>query len=263
MENRIEVEKEIRESKKHEHFRYFAISLIGSVVPITIWGVNYGKIESPIWWGFFTVGMVLVTVTSLLFGIIKFTATTKALSQYQKVLNLYAVIDERTHVPPSAIVTTCLRPDMGRFGFQKINYYFWMDATELVFFPVRPEFATSKAYHVVQSIRLNEVMVRSYSLIGQEFDEGLSAARDSRYSIAMLDYGKSPAQPILRDTRATLIAYAFGEQTVYLVFDPRLHERMKVLIPLKDKSEHDGETKKEELPMIETGTETPPTLPES
>jgi len=249
MENRIEVEKEIRESSRHEHFVHFAISLIGVIVPVTLWAIYYGKIASPIWWGFFTVVMILVSVTSFLFGTIRIIATAKTMSHYRKVLTLYANIDEQTHIPQRSIVTTCLRPDMGRFGFQKINYFFWIDATELVFFPVRPEFMTSKAYHIVQSVRLNNVMVRSYSMIGKEYDDGVMAAQENYDAIAPLSFWKSKTQPLYRDTRATLIAYAIGEQTVYMAFDSGLYDKLKEQLPDKDKWVIEAKKRQEQEPI--------------
>lgn len=263
MENRIEVEKEIRESSRHEHFRNLAICLIGVFVPVTLWAINYGKIASAIWLGFFTVVMILITVVSFIFGLIKITATAKAMTHYRNVLTKYATIDERNHIPETAIVTTCLRPDMGRFGFQKINYFFWKDATELVFFPVRPEFITSKAYHLVQSVRLNGVMVRSYSLIGNQYDDGIKASQDYQEPIATLSYQKANNKQIYRDTRATLIAYAVGEQTVYVVFDINLYESMKEIIPEKDKWRIEANENDKELQLKEIIGETTSPIPES
>ena len=236
MDNRIEVEKELKESRRHEHFRHLVLSAIGVFLPFTLWALNYPSIESAIWLGFFTVVMILVSVTSLLYGIIKIITTSKAMRQYRTVLTMYANIDERTHIPETAIVTTCLRPDVSRFGFQKINYFFWLDRTELVFFPVRPEFLTSSAYHLVQSVRLNGVMVRTYSLVGNEFDDGIRARQEMNDLLSPQSYRKTTTDPIYRDTRATLIAYAVGEQTIYLVFDASLYQRLKELMPDKDKN---------------------------
>ncbi|OHE41822.1 MAG: hypothetical protein A2Y16_05885 [Tenericutes bacterium GWF2_57_13] len=263
MENRIEIEKEIRESRNHEQYRHVIISFIGVVVPITVWILNYGKVESAVWWGFFTVVMILVSVYSFIYGAVKILKTAKAVTHYRNVLTMYSVIDERTHIPSNAIVTTCLRADMGRFGFQKINYYFWMDATELVFFPVRPEFLTSKAYHLVQSVRLNGVMVRSFALIGNQFDEGIRDGHENPDPIATLSYCVTADGPVCRDTRATLIAYAFGEQTIYLAFDAFLYERLNALIPDRERQSIEAGIKLEDPHPIELSEKPVPPIPES
>jgi len=246
MGNRIEVNKEIQSSSRHEFLRYLIIVLIGMVLPVSLWVLNYGKIESSIWWGFFTVVMILVTVTSFLIGSIKAIITIKSMIHYRKILTMYSEIDEQTHIPQTAIVTTCLRPDTGRFGFQKINYYFWIDATELVFFPVRPDFSSSKSYRIVRSIRLNGVMIRSYSLIGNQYDDGVIAVQDDIEAMGHLSYRSSTNQPVFRDTRATLLAYALGEQTIYLAFDIRLFERMNELIPGKNRCSIEASEKQTE-----------------
>ena len=250
MDNRIEVEKEIRSSNNHEHFRFILITLIGMILPFTLWITNYGKIESSIWWGFFTVVMILVTVTSFLIGFIKTMITIKTMIHYKKVLTMYTNIDESTHIPQTAIVTTCLRPDSGRFRFQKINYYFWVDATELVFFPVRPDFSNSRSYQVIQSVRLNELMVRSYSLIGNQYDDGIKSTQEQSEFVTKLSYRTTSNIPIYRDTRATLISYAVGEQTIYLIFDERLYMRIKHLLPLKDKFSIESKETHEESVII-------------
>lgn len=235
MDNRINVEKEIKESMHHEQFKYFVMSAIGVFVPFIVWALNYGKVASPIWWGFFTVLMIFVTVVSLILGIVKIAATTRAVKHYRKVLTRYANIDEKTHIPETATVTMCLRPDMGRFGLQKVNYFFWKDATELVFFPVRPEFLTSKAYHLVQSVRLNEVMVRYYSKTGNQYYDGIKDAHENQDAMIDNRPRKANYKPEFRDTRATLIAYAVGEQTIFLMFDLGLYDKLKEAIPKKDK----------------------------
>ncbi|MDO9628836.1 MAG: hypothetical protein Q7I99_02955, partial [Acholeplasmataceae bacterium] len=132
-------------------------------------------------------------------------------------------------------ITMCLRPDLGRFGFQKINYFFWKEATELVFFPVRPEFLTSKAYHLVQSVRLNEVMVRSYTKAGNQYYDGVKDAHENQDPGIVELRGKAAYKHEYHDTRATLIAYAVGEQTIYLMFDIGLYDILKEVIPKKDK----------------------------
>jgi len=263
MEERIEVEKELRESRNHEHFRHFFISIIGVVVPISLWAFYYGKIESRVWWGFFTVVTLLVAVVSFTYGFIKIRSTSRAMTHYRDILTKYANIDERTHIPQTAVITTCLRKDMGRFGFQNINYFFWIDATELVFFPVRPEFLTSKAYQLVQSVRLNEVMVRSFSLIGTKYNDGLKDAHENIDPIENLKYGKSAKQPIYRDTRATLISYAVGEQTVYLAFDASLYDRLKQLLPNKDKMSIEANKQPVDLIVPEVIVEPTAEIPES
>ena len=246
MDHRINVEKEIKESMHHEQFKYLIFSAIGVFVPFIIWALNYGKVESPIWWGFFTVLMILVTVVSLILGVVKITGTSKAVAHYKKVLTRYANIDEKTHIPETAHITMCLRPDMGRFGFQKINYFFWKDGTELVFFPVRPEFLTSKAYHLVQSVRLNEVMVRSYTKAGNQYYDGVKDAHENQDPSVNNRQRKTTYKPEYRDTRATLISYAVGEQTIYLMFDLGLYEKLKETIPKKDKLYIDELNKKKE-----------------
>lgn len=251
MINRIQVDKEINSSRKHEYFRCLVISLIGIFVPLSLWLVNHNRIESSIMRGFATVMMILVTTTSFLYGLIKTSITLKRMMHYRKVLTLYSSIDELTHVPQTAIVTTCLRIDTGQFGFQKINYYFWIDDTELVFFPTRPIFANSKAYKIVQAVRLNSVMVRHYSLIGNEYDDGIKSVQENLDSIEQLSYHSSTEKPVFRDTRATLISYAFGEQTIFLAFDKRLYDRMKTLIPDKDKSSIEAIEKLVESSLLE------------
>lgn len=235
MYSRIDVDKEIRESKNHEQFKYFVILAVGVFLPVIVWVVNYEKIESPIWWGFFTVMMFFISIFSLVFVLVKTTTTSKAVAHYKRVLTRYVNIDEKTHIPETAHVTMCLRPDLGRFGFQKINYFFWKEATELVFFPVRPEFLTSKAYHLVQSVRLNEVMVRSYAKAGNQYYDGVKDAHENQDPDIVDLRGKAAYKPEYRDTRATLISYAVGEQTIYLMFDLSLYDKLKEVIPNKDK----------------------------
>ncbi len=246
MYSRIDVNKEIRESKNHEQFKYFAIFAVGVVLPVILWGINYGKIESPIWWGFFTVMMFFISISSLVFVAVKTTTTSKAVAHYKKVLTRYVNIDEKTHIPETAHVTMCLRPDLGRFGLQKINYFFWKEATELVFFPVRPEFKTSKAYHLVQSVRLNEVMVRSYTKAGNQYYDGIKDAHENQDPDIVDLRGKAAYKPEYHDTRATLIAYAVGDQTIYLMFDISLYDILKEVIPNKDKYYIDEMAKKAE-----------------
>jgi hypothetical protein len=163
MNSRIDVDKEIRQSKNHEQFKYFVIFAVG--VFFTSYSLGRLLWENRITnlVGFFTVMMFFISIFSIVFVLVKTTTTSKAVAHYKKVLTRYVFIDEETHIPENAHITMCLRPDLGRFGLQKINYFFWKEATELVFFPVRPEFLTSKAYHLVQSVRLNETMVRSYT----------------------------------------------------------------------------------------------------
>ncbi|HBG33461.1 MAG: hypothetical protein A2009_05805 [Tenericutes bacterium GWD2_38_27] len=235
MYSRIDVDKEIRESKNHEQFKYIIILVFGVFLPVILWGVNYGKIESPIWWGFFTAMMFFISIFSLVFVLVKTTTTSKAVAHYKKVLTRYVNIDEKTHIPETAHVTMCLRPDLGRFGLQKINYFFWKEETELVFFPVRPEFLTSKAYHLVQSVRLNEVMVRSYTKAGNQYYNGVKDAHENQDPDIVDLRGKASHKPEYRDTRATLIAYAVGDQTIYLMFDDSLYDKLKEVIPKKDK----------------------------
>jgi len=257
MNNRINVNKEIQESINHEQFAYVIIALVGVILPVSLWFANFNKIESEIWQGFFTVVMILTTVVSFLFSMIKIIRTSKAVSNYRKVLTKYASINERTYIPETAYVTTCLRPDVGRFGFQKINYFFWKDETELVFFPVRPDFLTSKAYHLVQSVRLNEVMVRSYAMAGNQYYDGVMDAHETDST----PITKASRRTIYRDTRATLIAYAVGKQTVYLMFDIGLYDIMKELIPEKDQCRIDAvakmEAEEKTAEVIEKSLETP------
>ena len=261
MNNRINVNKEIQESINHEQFAYVIIGLVGVILPVSLWFVNFNKIESDIWQGFFTVIMILTTVVSFLFSMIKITRTSKTVSNYRKVLTKYASINERTYIPETAYVTTCLRPDVGRFGFQKINYFFWKDETELVFFPVRPDFLTSKAYHLVQSVRLNEVMVRSYAMAGNQYYDGVMDAHETDSTPMTKESRRTLAKTIYRDTRATLIAYAVGNQTVYLMFDIGLYDIMKELIPEKDQCHIDAvaklEAEKENPSIIEKSQELP------
>jgi hypothetical protein len=235
MNSRIDVDKEIRQSKNHEQFKYFAIFAVGVFLPVILWVVYYGKIESPIWWGFFTVMMFFISIFSIVFVLVKTTTTSKAVAHYKKVLTRYVFIDEETHIPENAHITMCLRPDLGRFGLQKINYFFWKEATELVFFPVRPEFLTSKAYHLVQSVRLNETMVRSYTKAGNQYYDGVKDAHENQDPDIVNLRGKASYKPEYHDTRATLIAYAVGDQTIYLMFDISLYEKLKEVIPKKDK----------------------------
>jgi len=261
MNNRINVNKEIQESINHEQFAYVIIALVGVILPVSLWFANFNKIESEIWQGFFTVVMILTTVVSFLFSMIKIIRTSKAVSNYRKVLTKYASINERTYIPETAYVTTCLRPDVGRFGFQKINYFFWKDETELVFFPVRPDFLTSKAYHLVQSVRLNEVMVRSYAMAGNQYYDGVMDAHETDSTPMTKESRRTLAKTIYRDTRATLIAYAVGNQTVYLMFDIGLYDIMKELIPEKDQCHIDAvaklEAEKENPSIIEKSQELP------
>jgi hypothetical protein len=261
MNNRINVNKEIQESINHEQFAYVIIGLVGVILPVSLWLVNFKKIESDIWQGFFTVVMILITVVSFLFSMIKITRTSKAVSNYRKVLTKYASINERTYIPETAYVTTCLRPDVGRFGFQKINYFFWKDETELVFFPVRPDFLTSKAYHLVQSVRLNEVMVRSYAMAGNQYYDGIKDDHEIESPSMTKASKRALARRIYRDTRATLIAYAVGKQTVYLMFDIGLYEVMKELIPEKDQCRIDALAKMEAEISIPSTTDKTPKLP--
>lgn len=235
MYNQIDVDKEIKESKNHEQFKYLVIFAAGVFLPVIFWLFNYGKIESPIWWGFFTVVMFFISICSFIFVVVKTTTTLKAVAHYKKVLTRYVYIDEMTHIPETAHITMCLRPDLGRFGLQKINYFFWKEASELVFFPVRPEFLTSKAYHLVQSVRLNEMMVRSYTNAGNEFYDGIKDAHENQNPDLVHLREKAAYKHEYHDTRATLIAYAVGEQTVYLMFDISLYDKLKEVIPKKDK----------------------------
>jgi hypothetical protein len=235
MHSRIDVDKEIRESKNHEQFKYIVIFIVGVFLPVILWGINYGKIESPIWWGFFTVMMFFISIFSLVFVLVKTTTTSKAVAHYKKILTRYAYIDEETQIPETAHITMCLRPDLGRFGFQKINYFFWKESTELVFFPVRPEFLTSKSYHLVQSVRLNETMVRSYTKAGNQYYDGIEDAHENQDRDFINLREKAAYKPEYHDTRATLIAYAVGDQTIYLMFDISLYDKLKIAIPKKDK----------------------------
>lgn len=235
MYSRIDVDKEIKESKNHEQFKYFVIFVLGVLLPVILWVVNYGKVESPIWWGFFTVMMFFISVFSLVFVLFKTTTTSKAVAHYKKVLTRYVNIDEKTHIPETAHITMCLRPDLGRFGFQKINYFFWKEETELVFFPVRPEFLTCKAYYLVQSVRLNEVMIRNYTKAGNQYYDGVKDAHENQDPDIVNLRRKAAYKPEYHDTRATLIAYAVGDQTIYLMFDMSLYDKLKEVIPHKDK----------------------------
>lgn len=235
MSSRIDVDKEIRESKNHEQFKYLVIFVVGVFLPVVLWVINYGKIESQVWWGFFTVLMFFISISSLIFVLVKTTTTSKAVAHYKKVLTRYVNIDEKTHIPETAHITMCLRPDLGRFGLQKINYFFWKEGSELVFFPVRPEFLTSKAYQLVQSVRLNEVMIRSFAKAGNQYYDGVMDAHENQDPDIVALRGKAIHKTEYHDTRATLIAYAVGEQTIYLMFDISLYDKLKEVIPKKDK----------------------------
>ena len=235
MYTRIDVDKEIKESRNHEQFKYIVIFVIGVFLPVIFWVINYGKIESSIWWGFFTVMMFFISIFSLVFVSVKTTITLKAVAHYKKVLTTYVYMDEMTYIPDTAHITMCLRPDIGRFGLQKINYFFWKEGTELVFFPVRPEFVTSKAYHLVQSVRLNEMMLRSYTQAGNQYYDGIKDAHENQNQDIVNLQGKALYKPEYHDTRATLLAYAVGEQTIYLMFDISLYDKLKEVIPNKDK----------------------------
>ncbi|MDP2425385.1 MAG: hypothetical protein U1C51_08725 [Candidatus Izemoplasmatales bacterium] len=236
MSNRINVDKEFRESRNHEQFRFLIFTVLGVGIPISLWLINEKNIESPVWRGFFTVLMVFFSISSFTYGAIKMISIDRTVRHYRHVLTLYADIDERTHIPTTAIVTTCIRPDTGRYGFQKINYYFWIEESELVFFPVHPEFLTCRSYKIVQSIRLNRLMVRSFTLIGEQFDEEKVNLFEMVDTIKPRSFSKKSMKTVYRDTRATLVAYAFGDQTLYLAFDYTLYDRLHELMPERDKT---------------------------
>jgi hypothetical protein len=172
-----------------------------------------------------------------MYGATKLISVNVKEKKFRTALTKYASLIEKTQVPEVATVITCLHTGVGRFGFDAINYHFWKEGDEFVFYPVRPEFKTAKAYNLVEAVRLNTQMVRSFYVTGEQFFEVKPAPfKEVPDNDEQSDTPSKPIPPVYRDTRATIIAYAVGDQTVYLTFSLNLNDRLKELLPDKEKA---------------------------
>jgi hypothetical protein len=236
MNNKINVEQMIQKSKKIEQQRYIIIMVSGIFLPLILWLFYFKKLESLDWRGFFTVVIFIVMGFFLFFGLINLLFVQFRIEKFRDVLTKYASMIENIEVPEDALFTACLRSGAGRFGFDAVKYRFWKEADELVFYPACPEYKTAKFYSLVQAVRLNIFMVRSYYVTGKQFSlvKSLSSKKEYSKNGTPAPQVTSPTS-VYRDTRATVIAYAVGNQTVYLTFTLNLYDVLTDLLPQKDK----------------------------
>ena len=237
MDNRINVEQVIKDSKKKERFPYIFGFIFVSILLLGSWLFYFNKLEAINWRGFFTIVIVTFMILLFLFTAVKLISVHYNGKKYQAVLTKFASLVEKTQVPESALITSCKKTGDGRFGFDAINYSFWKEGNEFVFYPVRPTYKTARFYDLVQAVRLDVPMVRSFYVTGDKYFEIKPAVEKVTPSASEPNIKARAAKPpVFRDTRATVIAYAVGDQTVYLTFGLNLYDYLKELIPDKDKS---------------------------
>lgn len=239
MDNRIDVDQVIQDSRKKEQLKYIIISVTGIVILFSLWIFYFNKLESASWRGFFTVVLLILMGVLFVFGVAKLISVNSKEKKYRSVLTKYASLIEKVQIPETALITKCLHSGVGRFGFDTVKYHFWKDNEELVFYPVRPVYKTVKDYDLVQAVRLDTSMVRSFYVTGEKFSvvqtPELQNSNSDNNDITTSKEKK--AAPVYKDTRATIISYAVGEQTVYLTFSLNLHSRLKEILPEKDKEQ--------------------------
>lgn len=236
MDNNINVDQIVQAVKKREQIKYIVISLLGIIVFFSLWIFYFNNLDSQNWRSFFTIMLVGIMSIFFAYGIVKFIDVNNLTNKYRIVLTKYASLIERVQIPQDSLITECLVGGTGRFGFDKVFYHIWKDESELVFYPVRPVYSNAKDYELVQAVRLNEDMIRSYYVTGLQFSEVPQVI--TRKEIA--NNGRtSPAtdnsELEYQDTRATIIAYAVGDQTVYLTFSLNLNDYLKEILPEKDR----------------------------
>jgi len=236
MDNRINVENVIQESKKKEQLLYIIVSVIGILLPFILWVFYFNSLESESWKNFSTVLTIIFIGFFLMFGIVNLIKVSYREKKFRNALIKYACLIEKVQISETAIITHCLRAGDGRFGFDAINYHFWKEEQEFVFLPVCPTYKTAKTYNLVQAVRLNIPMVRSFYMTGNQYFEVKKerSEEDILENEPSESNSKTP-KPVFKDTRATIIAYAVGDQTVYLTFSMNLYERLNKLIPDKNK----------------------------
>ncbi|OHE40974.1 MAG: hypothetical protein A2Y16_04960 [Tenericutes bacterium GWF2_57_13] len=252
MNTRINVEQEVQIARKHMQLPYIIVLVIGLLLPICLWLFSFSKIEAEGMRDFVKYTMIVLAIVITIALCLKLFAIQKKVRVYRFALTKYANLAEGILVPETAFLTRCLIPDVGRFAFDTIQYNFWKEGSELIFFPVRPNYFTAKPYKLVSSVRLDMQMVRSFYLIGEEFFEtkGVPAPlkKSDVQSIDPLTGQPKAFVPVIpastyQDTRATIIAYAVGDQTVYLTFDVGLYDQLKTILPGKSKDELDAQAK--------------------
>ena len=238
MDNRINVDQVIQDSRKKEQLKYIIISVTGILTLFLLWIFYFNKLESVSWRGFFTVVLVILMVALFVYGVIKLMSVNSKEKRYRSVLTKYASLIEKVQIPETALITKCLHSGVGRFGFDTVKYHFWKDDEELVFYPLRPTYKTAKDYDLVQAVRLDVSMVRSFYVTGEKFSVVQSEElKNNSSDDNNLAETEKKAAPIYKDTRATIISYAVGDQTVYLTFSLNLNSRLKELLPEKDKEQ--------------------------
>ena len=236
MDNRINVETVIQESKKKEQLRYIVVAVTGILLPFILWVFYFNKLESTSSRDFFTVVTIILAGFFLMYGIVQLVNVYFKEKNFRNALIKYACLIEKVQVPETAIITGCLKSGEGRFGFDVVDYSFWMEDKELVFYPVRPNYKTAKSYNLVQAVRLDSQMIRSYYVTGNEyFIVNPTNNNDNQEQDGTSSKSTKIMKPIFKDTRATILAYAVGDQTVYLTFSLNLFSHLKELFPDKDK----------------------------
>jgi len=235
MDNRINIDQIILNARKENQTKYIIISAIGIVLPFALWVFYLTKLEPSNLKIFLTIVIIVLMILSLIFGVVNLIRIYFELKNYKNVLIKYATLIEKIQIPETAIVTSCYKSGEGRFGFDVINYHFWLEENELIFYPVCPEYRNHKSYNLVQAIRLDKIMIRSFYITGNQFYLVNSDQIKEETNFENLTTNeKKRTQPVYRDTRATTIDYAVGDQTVYLTFSVNLYEKLKELIPDKD-----------------------------
>lgn len=237
MDNRINVDQVIQDSKKKEQLKFIIIPGIFIVILFSLWVFYFNKLENANWRGFFTVLLIILMVAMFVFGVVKLVDVNFKEKKYRSALTKYASLIEKVQIPESSSVIKCLQSGDGRFGFDTVNYHFWEDGKELVFYPVVPTYKTAKDYDLVQAVRLDGSMIRTFYITGDKYSvvktaniENVNFNTDQPVSNT-----KKPKALVYKDTRATIISYAVGDQTVYLTFSLNLHPMLKKLLPDKEK----------------------------